>query len=102
MNRIKFSHSYKKLRGANLNGVKLLDVLVANLESLSTPFLEYDTDNVYALPKKGKYLMLIFEKNIGDDEFNLFTTLRRYTPEKLIYYNFKVGELFKIEIELGD
>jgi hypothetical protein len=87
--------------GANTEGVKLLDVIEIDLKTLSKPFLDYDTDNgKYVLPKKGKYLMLIFEKNIGNDELDLFTTLRRYTPEKYTYYNLQIGNLFKPEIKV--
>lgn len=85
--------------GANLDAVKLLEVLVLDLQSLSKSFLDYDTDEgEYKLPKKGLYMMLIFEKNIDKGELNLFTTLRRYTPAKAEYYKSKIGKLFNVEI----
>lgn len=92
---IKFSHRYSKLSGLDDNNqVKLLQVINVKLENLSNSFLFYDTDGVYQLPKKGDYLMLIFEKGLGD----IFTTLRRTTPEKEKYYRAYEGEFFTIKI----
>lgn len=93
---IKFSHTYNKLIGDNgvIDEATLLQVLPVNLEDLTSSFLSYDTDNgVYSLPKKGKYLMLIFLK----DNHELFTTLRRSTPQKENYYKGLTGKLFTIE-----
>lgn len=99
MNKIKFSHRYSKLILSGYKGyvckAMLLQVLKIKLENLSRHFLAYDTDGVYPLPKKGDYLMLIFQK--GDND--IFTTLRRSTPSKSEYYTSKVGEFFQIIIE---
>ncbi len=99
MNKIKFSHNYKKISDTNF--CILLDVIEVNLEDLSKKFLDYDTDDVYKLPKKGKYLMLIFQKeyiyiNNINKVNNIFTTLRRYIPEKSQYYKSKIGEIFEV------
>jgi hypothetical protein len=65
--------------------------------------LDYDTEYWnedgsdilnYPLPK-GQVLVLLFV----DDCNKVFTTIRRYTPEKEIYYKSKIGEDFKIKIE---
>lgn len=103
MNTIKFTRTYKKLMGVNLDKVLLLNVIVIDLKRLSKPFLDYDTDNgKYKFPRKGKCLMLIFEKNTDKNEKNLFTTLRRYSEEKYNYYHLKIGKYFKIEINEAD
>ncbi len=99
---IKFSRKYDKLSD-NLGGWLRESMLIAvqeiNLEEMSEAFLGYDTDNgSYKLPKKGAYLMLIFLK---PDGCNLFTTLRRLTPEKFNYYHDAIGQVFNIEIQDG-
>jgi len=103
MNEIKFCQKYPKLRLLGMHNeigypceVKLLQVMKIKLESLSKDFLDYDTDNgKYVLPKKGNYLMLIFQKS----EDSIFTTLRKYSPEKFDHYSRHVGEQFKLTIE---
>lgn len=96
MKTIKFSHTYQKLKHHEkiTNSSMLLEVLEVELSNLSFEFLLYDTDGIYELPKKGKYLMLIFMK----DNSNIFTTLRRYTPQKEKYYRESRGENFNVEI----
>ncbi len=108
MREIKFSHSYEKLKRNSVKGfgewedtteAKLLDVIPINLETLSKTFLEYDTDGgKYKLPKKGAYLMLIFQKTVN----NIFTTLRRQTPEKEKYYRENIGNFFNVIVEKQD
>jgi len=94
MNKIKFSHLYHKIK--DTKQAILLMCLPIKLEDLSKEFLAYDTDKgTYPLPKKGDYLMLIFQKNISD----IFTTLRRYTLEKLEYYKSRQGQWFDIVLE---
>lgn len=96
---IKFSHKYEKLGGLKSGDqVKLLQVVNVKLEQMSNSFLMYDTDGVYKLPKQGEFLMLIFEKGHG----NIFTTLRRFTPNKNEYYRIHQGEFFNIEINESD
>lgn len=111
---IKFSRPYSKLvfpspqyRFCKI--AKLLEVIPVELSDLSAEFLAYDTDNgTYELPKKGKYLMLIFQNatvyNVKPSEIyrpeqHVFTTIRRETPEKLLYYRKNIGELFNVVIE---
>lgn len=97
--KIKFSHKYKKLslyagKGWICSKAKLLEVLNVELAELSPEFFAYDTDGIFPLPKKGHYMMLFFQKEDG----NIFTTLRRFTPEKYSYYNGAIGQEFDIEI----
>jgi hypothetical protein len=93
---IKFSKQYAKIRG--ITRAKLLLVMDVKLEHLSLDFLEYDTDgNKYGLPKRGDYLMLVFQK--GDSRENIFTTLRRSTPEKRLYYRNAMGKSFDVVVE---
>lgn len=97
---IKFSHYYKKLSDA-LGPIKtavLLQVVPVEIGTLSTEFLNYDTDNgAYKLAFSGWYLMLIFQKPSGD----LFTTLRPQFNKfgnKRPYYDALVGKEFDIII----
>jgi hypothetical protein len=103
--KIKFSHCYGKLLDGNERPVlaaKLLEVLPVDLGDLSRWFIAYDTDHgVYKLPKKGKYLLLIFRRTNsallkGKD---IFTTLRRATPEKEKFYRGAIGQWFDVIIE---
>lgn len=102
MPQIFFSHLYPKLLDSHNNMIdsaKLIGLFRVKLEDLHPSFLFYDTDNgKYKLPKRGDFLMLLFlkpfETYICDQ--NLFTTLRRYTPQKDIYYQKKVGMDFDI------
>lgn len=106
---IKFSHRYQKLLKSNnefaqcvvIEEATLLHVQVVELAELHPEFLAYDTDRgTYQLPKKGKYLMLIFRKShkIYYSPTNLFTTLRRWTPAKEDWYRAAIGETFTVEI----
>ena len=97
MKKIKFSHNYPKLRGEKY--AQLLQVLQLDLKELSPTMRLYDTqindDEYYALPKSGRYLLLIF---LGDSG-NLFTTIRSgYPTTKTKYYYDSVGENFEINI----
>ena len=102
MTQIKFSHIYKKILNSHNDVIEtatLLQVIPVKLADLSQYFLDYDTDNgTYKLPKSGKYLMLIFlkEHECYTTDFNLFTTLRRYTPEKYDFYMRQIGKLFNV------
>lgn len=102
MPQIKFSHKYQKLLDSHndvIESATLLQVILVNLEELSSAFLIYDTDSgKYELPKKGKYLMLIFLKEHEDytTDLNLFTTLRRWTQDKHDYYMQRIGSMFDV------
>ena len=102
MNTIKFSHAYQKILDRSndvIETARLLHVQLIDLSNLQSDFIAYDTDDgKYKLPKVGAYLMLIFLKPHEDyvTDLNLFTTLRRYTPEKIHYYKSRIGEEFKV------
>jgi len=99
MNTIKFSHRYTKLPDTISSGdeVTLLEVLNSRFQDLHSAFIRYDatTDkgDLYPLPKTGSCLVLIF---IFNDE--IFTTVRRQTPEKEKYYKGLRGEVLQLVI----
>lgn len=96
--KIKFSHKYDKLLGnaGYITKATLLDIFIVNLEELSQPFIDYDTDNgKYELPKRGKYMVLLFKKPYM--MHHLFTTVRRWTPDKYKYYQGMIGKEVNIE-----
>ena len=102
--KIKFSHTYVKCISCNNQPVRealLVDVHIVELADLSPSFLEYDTVTIngdhYPLPKRGKYMMLIFAKPQLGLGSNLFTTLRRWTQEKERYYRSGIGSLVEVE-----
>jgi len=95
--KIKFSHNYKKIAGTT--EARLLEVINVNLQNLSHYFITYDTDNMYILPRKGDYIMLIFQKiNSSLMSIDLFTTLRRRNDKKERYYRKNIGKIFTLEI----
>ena len=105
MKQIKFSHKYDKLLDGNGNIpqlAELLEVFLVNIEDLHERFISYDSVYLdmnedkykyFPLPKKGKYMILLF-KDPG--LFSIFTTIRRYTPKKYEYYKNARGEIFEI------
>ena len=99
---IKFTHAYRKLMDSKaipISTAELIQVQEIKLEELHPAFLDYDTDcGVYALPKKGIFLMLIFLKKGRGEPANLFTTLRRYIPQKADYYKSQIGKTFDVII----
>lgn len=106
MKSIKFSHIYTKLLDEHNDVIEcatLIDVRHVDLRDLHQKFKDYDTDNgLYKLPPKGIYLMLTFLKppeSEGTCAANLFTTLRRFTPNKDTYYSTAIGETFLIDIQ---
>lgn len=108
MKTIKFSYPYDKMpAGYYLS--KLLDVIPIKLEDLSQEFLKYDTliegDEYYKLPAKGDYIILMLRSTaIRDDNGDLqeasqlWTTIRRRTPEKEKYYRGLIGEVLECKI----
>lgn len=77
---------------------RLLQVRDIELSELSTEFLNYDTltesGEKYPLPKTGEYLLLfLYDENACE----LWTTIRRSTPDKRKYYKSLTGQLLKIK-----
>ena len=106
MKTIKFSSRYTKHPLNIMNGseVRLIEALNSKFEDLSDTFIEYDTKHYcgghYKLPEKGDCLVLLF---LGDgpiyDTSELFTTVRRSTPEKEMYYRGLRGQKLVVKIE---
>lgn len=97
-NIIKFSHKYQKFPEDYAHS-QLIDVLYTNAVS---PFFEtydcmYLVDNshvrFYSLPSGKKIVLLLkTRKDV------LWTTLRKYTPEKDKYYQSKIGQWFYCDV----
>ena len=108
MKTIKFSYPYDKMpAGYYLS--KLLDVIPVKLEDLSPEFLKYDTringEEFYKLPAKGDYMILMLRSTAtshNNGELNeasqLWTTIRRRTPEKEKYYRGLIGKVLECKI----
>ena len=90
--KIKFSHDYPKLADMGKSAI-LLDVLLIERDELSDALVYYDTADLYELPN-GRVLLLLFSPG----PTRLFTTIRKYTPDKLEYYFSRIGKEFVIEI----
>lgn len=101
MNKIKFSHKYKKLAGQTK--ATLMFVAVFDYEKDRYPSLtEYDTailEGGYYPLSKGRYVILFF---LGDKGIP-FTTIRskigRFGLDKEEYYSKHLNEEFEIVVE---
>jgi len=106
MLKIKFTHKYKKIRnnwGKPIKAALLLHVFAINLSEIKQSFRDYDTDGKYPLGEEGPFLCLLFQKlPFTNNVSNCFTTIRRATVDKMVYYEEYVGQVFNIEIEGGD
>ena len=113
MPKIRFSHNYWKLKAFSPffpkytmpSHATLLEVFKTKTEELHKMFVNYDTVYYdekskkwkhYKLPK-GEVIVLLF-KSVMPGNF-LFTTIRRYTPQKYGYYKRMRGKDFEIVIE---
>ena len=86
----------------------LLQIFIEHSDNFSEDFIKYDTAIIpcgfYKLPKN-KYLILIFEsfsmRAPSSDYWNteIWTTIRRWTPQKEKYYRSKIGQQFEVVIE---
>lgn len=108
--KIRFSHNYEKLKNINVkNGdkVTLIEALKIEIADLSSAFRRYDScyrtfrdyqdrDNFFPLAKNGRFLLLIFMTEDG----KIFTTIRRETDTKHIYYKGMIGRILKVIIEI--
>lgn len=96
---IKFSHHYQKFGDMMLPfEARLIQCLKVHFNDLKAWFIEYDTRYkdgfYYDLPKTD--LIILFLLEYGAFHPKLFTTIRRYTPQKWEYYNSMTSEVFKI------
>lgn len=107
--KLKFSHRYKKfgwiITPAKPINVKLLQIFKTHYNDLSESFKLYDTTykegygiNVYKLPQT-ELIVLILGYEYS---FHMFTTIRRYTPEKYEYYKRMIGRLFELVVDSGE
>jgi len=97
--KIKFSHLYEKMP-SDISETILLDVLV--VDRISERFKVYDTlikgknpfysESYFKLPA-GKLLILMLKSGVF-----LWTTIRRWTPEKETYYKSIIGSYIIIEV----
>jgi len=117
MNRIIFSHQYRKLLQRGLNGsversikqAKLLLVLTVTKEDLGEDFLKVDTEYIppksveykrYQLEESPLYLLLVFQKqNLNTCAIDLFTTVRVATTSKTKYYRDMIGKIIDVVVE---
>lgn len=106
---IKFSHRYVKhpYNVQNGSAVTLIEVLNSRFEDLHKSFIEYDTTTVnnkkYSLPRCGDCLVLLFlGRGLSWDTSELFTTVRRSTPENERYYKGLRGKKWWVKIEDKD
>jgi len=104
MNKIKFSHHYAKTP-VDLTTFKssVISVCVVDMEKLPIEFLFYDTcyydedgikEKHYPLDFKTGIIITIFTN--GYEE--VWTTIRRWTPQKERYYMGMIGQEVEIEI----
>lgn len=102
MNVINFSYHYNKFGIDFSPRVFLLHVFIENTKNFHPRFVEYDTGyyvgvqglEYYYLPR-GKVLVLLLKVV---DEQKVFTTIRRWTPQKEKYYRSKIGEFFELKL----
>jgi hypothetical protein len=98
-NKIRFSHNYYKLPLAMPFKAVLMQCVKIEESEISNCFRDYDTrfkDGSYPLPE-GENILLIFRTvYMQFDGYLLFTTIRRYTPQKWDYYKSKEGEEFEV------
>lgn len=112
-NKIHFSHNYYKL-GEVKKAILLSIRKVDDLKCLSADFLNYDTEywnetkktsEFYPLEYNKPHLILFFyaENKSDRSEFvgHIFTTIRRWTPQKEAYYNSLISEEFEV-IVMGE
>lgn len=106
MNKIKFSNEYFKLANIyNKIGKKearLMQAIKIHYNDLNKELIKYDTtygNGAYPLPKTD-LILLIF--NAYQYKGGVFTTIRRYTPNKWVYYKKAEGELFEVVIDEKD
>ncbi|MHA1685184.1 MAG: hypothetical protein ACTSYD_02125 [Candidatus Heimdallarchaeaceae archaeon] len=110
LNEIKFSHNYYKLPDSfhygGYNEYYLLAVFRTKTFKLGKRFLDYNsiygiTENGLLLRSEvpdGDVLVLLFG-SFFDECFELFSAIRKWTPQKEQYYRSKVGQKFKIVVE---
>ena len=102
MMKLKFDHNYAKMP-EDVSKTCLLEVIKTHSDKLHDVFKVYDTEHeggYYQLPD-GDLLLLIlisYEKNIlGGYNEMIWTSLRRYTEEKEVYYKSEIGHEIEVK-----
>ena len=111
MKQIKFAHEYNKMLNNPFEEMPkratLLEVFVKPSEELHPRFIEYDTiyfnqeinnHEYYKLPQGQVMILLLKSKFVNG--VMLWTTIRRFTPQKYMYYNKARLEEFEIVLTL--
>ena len=103
LNKLKFSHDYEKLPKYWEDTIALLlgVARIADMDSLKLcipQLIKTDTmfrgeEGHYSLDFKEGIILSFFHLNSN----TLFTTIRRYTPEKFKYYKLNTGEIFEMK-----
>lgn len=95
---VKFSHRYLKMP-RDYQASTLVDVFTLDARLLSESFIEYDATKfdggLYILPRNGKVLVLMLLTSINKE---LWTTVRRHTPDKEKYYRGLIGQMVECKI----
>lgn len=100
---LKFDHRYAKMP-ENVSKTCLLEVIQTHTDNLSNVFKVYNTEydvGYYVLPDDDLLLLILisYEENIsGGFNESVWTTLRRYTPEKEKMYKSNIGNEIGINI----
>lgn len=103
MLKITFSNYYQKMPAPKwmlAYPTTLLHVFIDDIGTALQAFRDYDTKfagmsgKKYPLPKRGKFMFLLLCTNGF-----LWTTFRRWTPKKELYYVNNIGKDFKIIID---
>ncbi len=110
MLKIKFSEEYSKMlnnsQGEAPRKAILLETFIVETKELHPRFVEYDTSYFdkkennwayYKLPQD-KVIVLLLRTDYANDEVMMWTTIRRYTPQKFEYYKKNRMEEFEIVI----
>ena len=103
MMNLKFDYNYAKMPD-DVSKTCLLEVIKVHYNQLHNVFKVYDTeheDGYYLLPNTDLLLLILisYERNIsGGYNEVVWTTLRRYSEEKKVYYTSEIGNEIGIEI----
>jgi len=100
MIKIKFSHTYFKMP-VRFEKSALIQVINIDAKEISDSLYDYDTTYAtgfnevakYPLPA-GRLILLMLKSKAG----LLWTTIRRWTPEKEQYYRRLVGQVVECEV----
>ena len=96
-------HRYLKMP-EDVSNTIALEIIKTHNRDIASHFKRYDTEydvGYYNLPDTDLLLILLmsFEDNCsGGANGRLWTTLRKYTPEKELYYRTMRGKSIEIEI----